>query len=179
MNSSGNVMKKLLEPSLYYRMAFYKMAYDYGNTEDQRYHCEIMADDFEYAGYVETLRGFKEGLDLPRGLVPYTTYWLMDDLSTIYGVSRLRHILNDNAKKEGGHIGYDVPPSLRNQGNATLLLRLTLQKAAEMGIVRVLMTCDCDNLASVRVIEKCGGVLENIIVSDFTKKLVNRYWITL
>ena len=171
--------KKLETPSLYYRMAFYKMAYDYGNSVDQRYHRDIMATDFDYSRYVETLRGYESGTDLPQGLVPYTTFWLMDDHTTIYGVSRLRHILNDRAKKEGGHIGYDVPPFYRNQGNATLLLRLTLQKAKEMGLVRILMTCDHDNLPSARVIEKCGGVQENIVISDFTGKMVNRYWITL
>ena len=172
-------MKKLVKPSIYYRMAFYKMAYDYGNTVDQRYHSDIMDEDFEYTQYIDSLRGYETGEGLPNGLVPYSTFWLIEDFTTIYGVSRLRHILNEQAKKEGGHIGYDVPPSLRNLGNATLLLKLTLRKAEQMGIARILMTCDSDNAASVRVIEKCGGVLENIVISDYSRKLVNRYWITL
>ena len=171
-------MKHIILPSAAYRTAFYKMAYDYRETFDQRYYKEIIKDGFDFEDYVILLHRNSQGIHLEEGLVPFTTYWLIDDRKdTIYGVSRLRHKLNDVSRKEGGHIGYDVPPSLRGCGNATELLRQTIAKAKAKGIMRVLMTCDSDNSASARVIEKNGGVLESQTVSDYTRKVVNRYWI--
>ncbi|MDR3120658.1 MAG: GNAT family N-acetyltransferase [Clostridiales bacterium] len=192
-------MKRIVPPSAALRTAFYKMAYEYKDADDRRYYKEIVKDGFDYEDYVTRLHRYSLGIDLEEGLVPYTTFWMIDDSDgcgaggmglvrgrfgaggasgmTIYGVSRLRHSLNEQSRKEGGHIGYDVPPSLRNAGNATELLRQTLAKAKAIGIMRVLMTCDAENAASARVIEKNGGTLENQVISDYTKKIVNRYWI--
>ena len=154
------------------------MAYEYRESADRRYYNDIVEDGFSFDGYVTLLHRYSLGIGIEEGLVPYTTYWLVDEKrDTIYGVSRLRHRLNTASNKEGGHIGYDVPPPRRNAGNATELLRLTVRKAKAMGIARVLVTCDADNAASARVIEKNGGALENQIISDYTRKIVSRYWI--
>ena len=154
------------------------MAYDYRESEDRRYYKEILKDGFDFEDYVTRLHRNSLGIRLEEGMPPFTTYWLMDEKKdTIYGVSRLRHKLTSVSQKEGGHIGYDVPPSLRGAGNATELLRQTVLKAKAIGLHRVLLTCDADNRASARVIEKNGGAMENQIISDYTKKIVNRYWI--
>jgi predicted acetyltransferase len=79
----------------------------------------------------------------------------------------------------GGHVGYAIRPSERLKGYGTRLLALTLDKAREMGLGRVLVTCDTDNFASVRVIEKNGGVLENQVISNRSGKMISRYWIAL
>ncbi|MDR1439432.1 MAG: GNAT family N-acetyltransferase [Clostridiales bacterium] len=170
-------MKRIVLPSASYRAAFYKMADEYKGIEDRRYYKEIARDGFDFEEYVGRLHLYSKGLCLEKGLVPYTTYWLVDSGDAIFGVSRLRHVLNANSRKEGGHIGYDVPPSSRNAGNATELLRQTLAKAKGMGIMRALVTCDASNAASARVITKNGGKLENQVISDFTGNVVNRYWV--
>jgi predicted acetyltransferase len=59
------------------------------------------------------------------------------------------------------------------------MLRLTLEKAKDMGIRRVLVTCDDDNPASARVIEKNGGTLANVVKTEYAEFPVRRYWITL
>ena len=46
-----------------------------------------------------------------------------------------------------------------------------LPVAAELGIARVLVTCDVDNVASRRVIERNGGVYED------TRQGKLRFWI--
>jgi predicted acetyltransferase len=72
----------------------------------------------------------------------------------------------------GGHIGYDVPPQHRRRGHATAMLRGILPLAASgLGLERVLITCDPDNVASRKVIEACGDVLED----ERSGKL--RYWV--
>ena len=174
----SSVLKFLTIPSAPLETAFYKMAKDYRDSDDWRYYKDVIREGFDFKDYLTRHRQNALGVDLEEGLVPFTTFWLIDDkVDTVYGVSRLRHRLNKISRKEGGHIGYDVPPSLRGLGNATEILRLTIIKAKEMGILRALLTCDADNIASVRVIEKNSGMLENQIVSDYTGKVVNRYWI--
>jgi predicted acetyltransferase len=56
---------------------------------------------------------------------------------------------------------------------------LTLDRAREMVLDRVLVTCDTDNVASVRVIEVNGGVLENPLLSNRSGKMISRYWFAL
>ncbi|MDA0334045.1 MAG: GNAT family N-acetyltransferase [bacterium] len=89
----------------------------------------------------------------------------------------------------GGHIGYSIRPSHRRQGYGRRILQLALEKCAEMGLERALVTCDEDNTASRRIIESNGGVFESGLVMDETvaraegragekvRKL--RYWLEL
>ena len=78
---------------------------------------------------------------------------------------------------EGGHIGYAVRPSARGRGVATHLLALTLLEARRRGLSRVLLTCDDDNRASARVIEKNGGREIEPTISPRSGKVVRRFWI--
>jgi predicted acetyltransferase len=76
----------------------------------------------------------------------------------------------------GGHIGYCVRPAHRGQRYATEILRQGLIVARAEGIDRVLVTCDEDNVASARVIERSGGILEDIR-ADRDGPAKRRYWI--
>jgi len=42
---------------------------------------------------------------------------------------------------------------------------------------RVLVTCDDDNVGSIKTIEKNGGVLESIVTGPDVDKPKRRYWI--
>jgi Acetyltransferase (GNAT) domain len=64
--------------------------------------------------------------------------------------------------RAGGHIGYGIRPSARGRGLATWALRSVLVRAPALGLGKVLVTCGDSNLASARVIEKAGGVLEDV-----------------
>ena len=87
------------------------------------------------------------------------------------GYLALRHALNAWLLEEGGHIGYSVRPSRRRQGHATRALVLALGEAARLGLDRVLVTADDDNIPSQRVILGAGGVHED------TRNGKCRYWI--
>lgn len=107
--------------------------------------------------------------------VPSTAYWITDgddqEAGEVIGFLHLRHELDDHLLEEGGHIGYSIRPARRREGHAGRALALGLHRAAGLGIERVLVTCDVDNDASRRTIERNGGVLEDI---RGTKR---RYWI--
>ena len=83
------------------------------------------------------------------------------DGSEYLGRLNIRHRLTPWLLERGGHIGYDVRPSARNNGYATRMLGDSLPIARRLGIADVLVTCDVDNTASRRVIEKNGGQLED------------------
>ena len=88
----------------------------------------------------------------------------------------IRHELNDFLAAYAGHIGYAVRPQWRRRGFATEILRQALIIVRAHGVDRVLVTCDEDNLASARAIERQGGVLEDTRV-DPDGILKRRYWI--
>jgi predicted acetyltransferase len=110
------------------------------------------------------------------GLVPETIYWAVQD-NQVVGRIALRHILNDNLREFGGHIGYEVRPSSRRMGVATEMLKQILEtpKAREIG--RVLLTCAPDNIGSNRTILSNGGVLEKTVFVKKWERETNYYWI--
>jgi predicted acetyltransferase len=115
--------------------------------------------DEGFAAYVrETL----DEADRPRaeGFVCQTSWWWVEDEEYVGRIS-LRHELNEHLRDFGGHIGYDVRRSRRRRGHATRMLAAALGEAHAMGIDEALLTCDADNVASRRVIELNGGLLED------------------
>ncbi|MEV4736472.1 MULTISPECIES: GNAT family N-acetyltransferase [unclassified Microbacterium] len=115
----------------------------------------------------------------PEGAVHNDLYWIVDE-GEVVGFVSFRHELNDFLREAGGHIGYSVRASRRRQGVASAGLALALDRAREVGLDRVLVTCDDDNVGSYRTIERAGGVLQD--VSDQSARgyaMLRRYWIDL
>ncbi|MBB5872802.1 putative acetyltransferase [Allocatelliglobosispora scoriae] len=96
----------------------------------------------------------------PEHFVPSTTLWWVEG-DEYLGRLAIRHRLSPFLLEVGGHIGYDVRPTARRRGHATAMLRAALPIALELGIDPALVTCDDTNIASRRVIEANGGVLED------------------
>lgn len=116
---------------------------------------------------------------LPDGFVHNDLYWIVDE-GEVIGFLSFRHELNEWLREVGGHIGYAVRESRRRRGYASAALALGLGRAREIGLDRVLITCDDDNIASARTIERAGGVLQD--VSDQSARghaLLRRYWVQL
>lgn len=80
------------------------------------------------------------------------------DKSRLVGILPIRYEISEDYAFLYGNIGYHVRPSLRNMGYATKMLKHGLEICKEKGMVRVIVGCDRDNLASSAVIKKCGGV---------------------
>jgi len=140
---------------------------------------EFAAGKLSIQDYLQIQVDYARGRNLADGHVPNTTFWAIDDDGQIAGMLRLRHYLNDNLLLSGGHIGYYVRPSARRRGIATEMLRLALEQARALKIERALLTAYTTNIASVRVIEKNGGRLENVVPHPETGEPHGRYWIDL
>jgi len=67
----------------------------------------------------------------------------------------VRHVLNPYLARVGGHVGCAVRQRARRRGHATGL-----------AVERALITCDQDNHGSATVIERCGGVLQDVVEDD-------------
>jgi predicted acetyltransferase len=165
----------LIEPILSLKDDFHFLAEEYLAEGDQRYQEAIR--DFE--GFIQLCSDEAVGRNLEPGRVPQSTFWLVRNEQRILGCSRLRHILNAFLEEVGGHIGYDVRPSERRRGYGTQILRMTLDKARDLGLKRVLVTADSPNVASWRIIENNGGILHGEKLSQHTGKLLRKYWIEL
>lgn len=134
-------------------------------------------DDF--AAYARGVSDVEQGIGLKPGLVPWTTYWLLGEDGKVVAGSRLRHALSPALLEYGGHIGYDVRPSMRRRGYGTAVLALTLERARSLGIRCVLVTCGKDNVASERVILNNGGRFEGESFVARKGIVERRFWIDL
>lgn len=129
--------------------------------------------DFDY--YLEHL----EQKDEADGKVPDSVFFLLDeDRDRLLGAVNIRHYLNEKLLIDGGHIGDGIRPSERRKGYATEMIRLALVECKRLGIDKVLITCDKDNIGSAKSIRKNGGILENEFVTS-DGDIVQRYWIVL
>ncbi|HJP74535.1 MAG TPA: GNAT family N-acetyltransferase [Pseudonocardiaceae bacterium] len=125
-----------------------------------------------FADYLEQLRNDADPNGTrPAGWVRCTSWWWVEGEEYLARIA-LRHELTDRLRVIGGHIGYDVRPTARRRGHATAMLRELLPIALAAGVKpAALLTCDADNVASRKVIEANGGVLED--EADGTC----RYWV--
>lgn len=116
--------------------------------------------------------------NIENNRIPSTVYLTIRKTDKkIVGNVQIRHKLNEKQLLYGGHIGDSVRPSERRKGYATEQIRLALLKCKELGIDRVLMDCDKNNIGSAKSIIKNGGILENEVLIN--NELVQRYWISL
>lgn len=132
----------------------------------------------KFSDYIDLLNNFSIGKKLPQGFVPATSLNAFVD-GKIVGRVGIRHELNDFLLKFGGHVGYGVLPEYRRKGYAKLMLQGALEYCKKLGIKKVLVTCDDDNIGSIKTIESANGLLENKIEFAADKPLRRRYWIHL
>ena len=129
--------------------------------------------------FVERLRQHARGEGLPAGHVPCTFLFAFSEGGELVGRVSIRHTLNEHLSREGGHVGYGVLPQHRRRGYAREILRLALFRCRDLGLARVLVTCDDENEGSWRVIEANGGALEGRAPRASGGGLYRRYWVEL
>ena len=146
-------------------------------TPEVPYFLHYYEEGMSLRRYLDVLDERERGVSLPENHVRSTFLFAFEG-DRIVGRVSIRHALNDLLLRVGGHIGYVVVPQFRRQGHATAMLRLALELAhRQLKHDHVLVTCDDDNIGSIKTIENNGGVLENIVSGPDLDKPKRRYWI--
>jgi predicted acetyltransferase len=129
-----------------------------------------------FAAWVARLTGESDpAKPIDAGKVRCTYRWIVESDRVLGGIA-LRHGSSDYVLW-AGHIGYGIRPSARRRGLATWAVGRMLDEARVPDLDRVLAVCAVGNVASVKTIERCGGVFEGIRNTKFGP--VRRYWIEL
>jgi predicted acetyltransferase len=128
--------------------------------------------------YIALLHAWSLGRQLQASWVPFTEWWIVAD-GLWSGRISFRHHLSESLERYGGHIGYIIRPAHRGRGITTAALALLLDQLRAAGPPRVLITCDTTNPASRRVIEKNGGVLQDVSLVAGRTVPTMRWWIDL
>ena len=185
---------RLVEPSETYRDSFLEGAAEFAGEGrlDSTYAAGLGYDlvrlGRDLPSFLRDLRRLGDPPRLYGGGYQDRVYWLVDGgrylgQTSIRPDLRTRYLIT-----YGGHVGYSIRPRQRRRGYGRRILGLALQRCRGLGLERVLVTCDEDNVASRRIIEANGGLYENGLVMDAgtaraegrggeIRKL--RYWIDL
>jgi predicted acetyltransferase len=173
---------KLVSPSLKFEESWTAAIAEF-EAEGTKGFWNIPEKPKDCESYIQRCEDHAAGKNLPEDWVPATTYWLIDK-NKFVGHVNIRHELNYKLKMVGSHIGYAIRLSERKKGYGTEILHLALEKAREMRMKRVMLTCGDDNVGSRKIIEKNGGVLDKVCeynegVAGPFQGIVRRYWIDL
>ncbi len=94
----------------------------------------------------------------------------------VVGTINLRWNLNEAMLRFGGHIGYGIRPTERRKGYNKINLYLGMIEAKKVGLEKVMLGCDVNNLGSDRTLKALGGKLERTEIDPSDGVLTNVYW---
>ncbi|MGM9566857.1 MAG: GNAT family N-acetyltransferase [Clostridia bacterium] len=147
------------------------------NREFSADNCGLLTED--YSRWLENnFRNSRETTARQDWVKATTFFAVRKSDKKIVGTTEIRHTLENNVLREyGGHIGYSVCPGERGKGYGTAILKLALAECRGIGLDQVMLSCNEDNAASIRVIEKCGGQLTE--TKEARQYKIRIYWIDL
>jgi predicted acetyltransferase len=119
-----------------------------------------------FAQFTRDLNALGDESRVASGWYVDIVMWLVAGKEYV-GQASLRPELTSNYLIQfGGHIGYSIRPTKRRRGFGEKILALALQRGCDLGLHRVLITCDSDNVASQKIIERNGGTFESAMPMD-------------
>lgn len=171
-------MLKLVKLEKTYKTQLFEMMDEWFAAGEKIVPYAIRKHDYhDFDAYIDSLE-VKAKESEASSLVPDSTFFCLDTERNIFvGAVNIRHYLNESLLLNGGHIGDGIRPSERRKGYATQMIGLALKECKTLGINKVLMVCDKENIGSAKSIQNNGGIMENEIVVDGITE--QRYWITL
>jgi predicted acetyltransferase len=170
----------LIAPSSSFHRAWLEAHREWGPGQHEDGFGLDETDEIETAeGFAAWIRRLIEQSDSTRPMLigqAHCTYrWIVDGGEILGGIA-LRHELTDFVAQMG-HVGYGIRPSARGRGVATWALGQMLDEAQTIGLERLLIVCEPENIASARVIEHHGGVPDEDAATD--RLQTRRYWINV
>ncbi|PAB60313.1 GNAT family N-acetyltransferase [Anaeromicrobium sediminis] len=168
---------ELIRPNMEMKEEYYDYINEWQKSGEDMIPYSVEPLDMDYEGWLDYTYKIENKDTCPSHLVTAHTYFLVSEDKRIIGAINIRHYLNDYLFNFGGHIGYGIRTSERKKGYASLMLSLGLAISKDLGIDKVLICCDKNNIGSAKTIMNNGGVLENEVHKD--GEIIQRYWIEL
>jgi len=136
-------------------------------------------ENFILECYQSGLTKYKEAASEPKAFLDRiisnqsdtSTYFCIEH-EEIIGAIRFRHHTSDYIENVIGHVGYETKPTARGKGVARVMLSWVQSNILDFDAI---VTCEADNLASEKVIKRCGGIYLNQIYSAVKQNDVKRY----
>lgn len=95
----------------------------------------------------------------------------------IVGSINVRWNLTKEMQLFGGNIGYGIRPTERRKGYNKINLYLGLLEAQKLGLKKVMLDCDFNNIGSEKTMQALGGVLTRTEIDPMDGILTKVYWI--
>ena len=105
-----------------------------------------------------------------------TLLLIRENDNKIVGTINIRWNLNEAMLRFGGHIGYGIRPTERRKGYNKINLYLGMIEAKKLGLEKVMLDCDVNNLGSDRTLKALGGELVRTEIDPQDGILTNVYW---
>lgn len=175
-NNMDELNIKLVKISKEYKNQLFEMMDEWIKEKKEDYcpHVIFKNDYHDFDYYILNI-DVKKATDK---LVPSSTFFAYDiNRDKLLGAISIRHYLNEHLLFCGGHIGDGVRPSERRKGVATKMISLALIECKKLGIDKVLMVCNKNNIGSRKSIINNGGIKENEVIDN--NEVLERYWINI
>ena len=167
---------KLIKPTLEYEKEFFDLLQEFDNENLSMFWNKDGKAIDDIPTYIKNTQAYEKWEKLKFFWGKAYTFWLLDS-DHLIGMINLREKAEWKHLQRWGHIWYAIRRSERGKWYGKKILALILIEAKEIGLSKVLITCNRDNISSAKVIEANGGVLENVIL--YKGSHVSRYWIDL
>ena len=128
--------------------------------------------------YLKVCADYENSKTVPVDKVQATQFFCIrksDD--KLVGMIQVRHYFNEYLEKYAGHIGYSIRPTERRKGYGTEMLKMALPFCSSIGLDKVLITCNDDNIGSEKVMLANGGEYESTVFEPEEGVNLKRYWI--
>ena len=148
---------------------------DMGSSMDGTGSLRVMENPYDY---IAKCRNYEKKETLPDGRVIATQFmFIRKSDNKIVGMIQVRHYFNEYLEKYSGHIGYSIRPTERRKGYGTEMLKMALPFCSSIGLDKVLVTCNDDNIGSEKVIRANGGVYESTVFEPDEQVNLKRFWV--
>lgn len=113
-------------------------------------------DDFYE--YIDEIKKEEKIMNINLNTTTNRYIFFVDDYPV--GEIGIRTTFNDFWVNRGSQIFYKIRVGERNKGYGTKMLELALEECKKLGMKKVRINCDDNNIASRNVIEKNGGLID-------------------
>lgn len=170
---------KLIRPSIEYKDDYLKALREY-HAEGRYTYQDIDRLNADFESFINELKAEKGYPHQPYqdwvDPVSETIVWLVKD-GTYIGTVDIRHRLNWHLEKWGGHVHFNIRPSLRGKGYGIKILKKAMPIINYLGIDKALITIDPKDKAAIRIVESCGAEFEDETTATDRFPAMRRYWL--